>query len=612
MRRFSPGRIGVVLAFSALAFVVFPLSRVGADSKSKGMPNLKKEVLPKGDETVRDLAYVRVNDTVRVEGVGLVIGLDGTGSNPEPGAVRSKLLDRMRKAGVENAEKWLESPTTSLVLVKGTIPAGVTKSDHWDVQIELTPTSTTRSLAGGYLMMTPLTVVQIVDGQSMTGQEIASAYGPVLIPNDSDPRTGRVLGGARSKKDLPHLLVLKEGRQGYRTADLLQKVISQRFHQRKGVEQIGLAVAKTPDHLMLSVPKVYHDNQFRYFQVIERLHMIESADLRARRMAQWSQELLDLRTAGNAALKLEGVGRNAVDSLKPGLASTHPQVRFFAAEALAYLNDPSGVDVLAKAAIEQEEFRAFAFAALAALDDPASSIRLRNLMSEADPKVRYGAFCALKTLDPRDPFLGRSRVLQDEREQPDDEGDDAMALRLHSAPRRKAPRVEDPFELFVVQCEGPPSVHVSRSRRCEIVIFGRGQKLLTPVVLGGSGPYLLNATVDQSKIEISRIGSSGSDATDLKTTSSADLGNVIQSLANLGASYPDILGVLEGAKIQKNLEGPLVVDALPTPTKGYESAQLAGTDATAKKDDAVGKAGLETQSNAPRKGLLERLHLRRP
>lgn len=576
---------------------------------SKKPPSLKDEKPPKAEETIGDLAFVRMNDSIRVEGVGLVIGLDGTGSDPVPSPRRTALLDQMRKAQLEDAERILESPNTSLVIVRGMIPVGITPADAWDIEVEVDPASTTTSLAGGYLLMTPLTVVQLIDGRDFEGQLVARAHGPILtgtVANPDEPRTGRVLGGAQAKKELPYNLVLKEGRQGFRTADMLQKVVNLRFHQRKGIDQIGMAVAKSHENIVLSVPKVYHNNQYRYFQVLERLPMIDTPELRAARQEQWTAELLDPATSGQAALKLEGIGRNAVDSLKKGLASPSTQVRFFAAEALAYLGDPSGVDELSGTATNRPEFRAYALAALAAMDQPASIMRLRALMGASEPKLRYGAFDALRTLDPHDPAIGKTRLLRDE---PAPEPDDAaMQMRLYASPRRKE-RPEDPFELYVVASDGPPLVHVARTRRREVVIFGRGQRLLTPLVLGGAGPILLNASNNDRQIEISRLGSR--QGSDLRLTCSTELPEVLASLANLGATYPDVLAILQAADRQKNLEGPLVVDSLPEPLRDYDDAQIAGVDATgpaAKTDEAVKKASGDAETPAPtRRRLIDRL-----
>lgn len=596
MRRADSGSFGARMAWGAA--LVLPILLGAGPGRKLAKP--QDEPRPKIDETIGDLAFVRVDTNVRVQGVGLVIGLNGTGSAAEPSAYRSQLLDRMRKAQVSDAEAWLDSPNASLVLVKGTIPVGITIKDTFDIDLELTPASTTTSLAGGHLLLTELKIVQYVDGQWRDGQVLAEAYGPVMtgsLERPDDPRLGRVLGGARVRRDLPYQLILKPERQGFRTVSLVQNAISTRFFAQKGIDQKGMAEAKRPDLIVLDVPRTYHHNQFRYFQVIRRLPLVDNPALRAQRQARWARELLDPATAGRAALDLEGIGRNAIGALKEGLASPSPQVRFFAAEALAYLNDSSGADELAKAVVERPEFRAFALAALAAMDQPASILRLRELLGQADPKVRYGAFNALRTLDEHDPFLGRVRVIEDEEPAPG--GDDTPAEQPRAAPRRRAPKPDDPFALYLVESDGPPMIHVSRNRRCEIVVFGPNQQLLTPIVLGGAGPILLNASLDDAKVQISRVGANDPGRADVTIESERRLGAVIRELANLGATYPEVLAILRAAQAQRNLQGPLVEDAVPEPTAGYDRAQLAGVAPRPESDPAVGRAALRTGATGP-------------
>ncbi len=115
-----------------------------------------------------------------------------------------------------------------------------------------------------------------------------------------------------------------------------------------------------------------------------------------------------------------------------------------------------------------------------------------------------------------------------------------MALAIATAARRKRATVDDPFGLYVVDSEGPPMIHVSRTRRCEIVVFGRQQKLLTPVVLG-TGPISINAADNDEKIEISKIVPSAYGDADTKITSARDLPEVLRRLANLGAGYPEVV-----------------------------------------------------------------------
>ncbi len=160
-----------------------------------------------------------------------------------------------------------------------------------------------------------------------------------------------------------------------------------------------------------------------------------------------------------------------------------------------------------------------------------------------------------------------------------------MALAIATSSRRRRNTPDDPFALYVVDSEGPPLVHVSRTRRSEIVVFGRQQKLLTPVVLG-AGAILLNAADNDEKIEISKIVPSPGGDSDTKITTSLELAEVLKRLANLGAGYPEIVSVLETAQRQKNLAGELVVDAVPVTSASYLEAIL-GKDTTGKRDDAV-------------------------
>ncbi len=602
MRQWEIGRIAAIVAVLALT---------GAGPGKTPAPKKKPEPPLKVRETVGDLAKVPPMAEVRVEGVGLVIGLERTGSDPEPSAYRQALLDRMRKDGLPNAERWLASETTSLVLIKGRIPAGITTSDVLDVEIELPFTSKTTSLVGGKLIKADLRQVGLTaEGQRLPdGQVMATASGPVLIGSDTnpdDPRIGRILGGGRVKKDRNYVLMINEKRKSVRTAAIVQSVVNSRFSRLRGIDQEGMAKAKSDLYLDLMVPANYHHNQYRFFQVVENLSVVDNPQLRAVRMEQWGRELLDPKTAGQAAIRLEGIGRNASDVLKTGLSHPHPQVRFFAAEALAYVGDEAGATVLADAVANQPSFRAYALAALAALDEPAARLKLRGLMAHPNVEVRYGAFNALRTAYADDPYLGRVRVLHDEPE-PEPEDGDAMALQI-AAPRKK-PMRSDPFALYVVDCEGPPMIHLSKTRRCEIVVFGRGQKLLTPLVLG-TGPYQVNAIEGDQTIWISRIGSEAIDGPDQKIGAAPEVGSVICELANLGASYPEILALLQSADRQKNLpgDGALVIDAVPTALPAYDQAQIAGTDATAKKDPAVGRAGAEAPvEKRPRKSLIDRV-----
>lgn len=609
MRRFSPVRVASALA-AAIVLANFA-GAVPLGDAPKKLANSKKPMVLKAEETIGDLAKIPPLAEIRVEGVGLVIGLDGTGSEAQPNVWRNTLLDQMKKAGVEHAERFLSTPGNSLVLVKGKIPAGITTEDRFDVEIELPPGSTTTSLEGGQLFLTELFMMGQDDkGEPLQGKIKAKAYGTIMTGNDARPndlKIGRVLGGAKVKKDEPYLLILDSKRKSFQNSALIQALINNRFSRMRGIDGEEIAKANTDEYLTLNIPRNYHHNQYRYFQVVENLSVVNLPELLPPRMEKWGKDLLDPKTAGAAAIRLEGVGRNSSDTLKTGLASAHPQVRYFAAEALAYLGDDTGVDVLSDAAANRPEFRAYALAALAAMDQPASSLRLQELMGHADEKVRYGAFNALRISDKTHPALGQITVREPVIE-PEPSNPGSMEMKIVTARRRPKQARPDPFDLYIVDCQGPPLVHVAKTRRCEIVIFGKGQKLQTPVVLG-SGSILINAANGDSAVHISRIGSEAVNGPDQKiTTEGLELAETIILAANLGATYPEILAILQAADRQKNLPngGKLVVDALPTAAPVYEQAQVAGRDAT-KTDAEIAKASAESAAKAPKKGIFNRM-----
>ena len=203
-------------------------------------------------------------------------------------------------------------------------------------------------------------------------------------------------------------------------------------------------------------------------------------------------------------------------------------------------------------------------------------MKLRHLMNQPDVELRYGAFNALRTLDPTDAFLGRVPVLEIPHSDEDDEpAADGMAIEIASSWRRRH-RPVDPFALYLVDSDGPPLVHVSRTRRTEIVVFGSRQKLLPPIVLDG-GDILLNAGDNAETIELSKIVPSQGPDSDVKVASSMELAEVIRRVANLGATYPQIVTLLEKASKQRNLPGQLVVDAVPVASPAYLEA-IAGKD----------------------------------
>ena len=109
-------------------------------------------------------------------------------------------------------------------------------------------------------------------------------------------------------------------------------------------------------------------------------------------------------------MKLEAIGDEAADTLKKGLESPSPEVRFYAAEALAYLDQAEAGSILGESALEPA-FRSRALLALGAMSSVEAHDALVSLLHVASAETRYGAFQALQQMNPRDPLLGQTMLV---------------------------------------------------------------------------------------------------------------------------------------------------------------------------------------------------------
>src|SRR3954451_15004920 len=110
MRRTAPRHIWALAGLMALFAPA--LLGAGASPKKRNDPPP-----PKVEETIGNLAVVYSKGEIKLEGIGLVFGLDNTGAEPPPSWYRSKLVEEMSKAGVENANRILKDKRFSLVIV---------------------------------------------------------------------------------------------------------------------------------------------------------------------------------------------------------------------------------------------------------------------------------------------------------------------------------------------------------------------------------------------------------------------------------------------------------------------------------------------------------------
>ncbi len=494
-----------------------------------------------------DYVSVQGNSLVVLKGVGLVTGLKGTGGDPSPSGLRTQLQTEMARRGVKNANQILASRDTALVVVIAYLPAMVRKDQRFDVRVVLPPNSNAKSLKGGWLLETRLFEEHTVDEKtSLRPQEYAVAGGAILttlgMKETGSERTaenmaGTIPGGAISKVDRDLTIMLNSDKRSARNSDRVAQAVSERFHRyNKYGQRIPCAVAKTDALIELKTHAQYVNNFPRYQQVIRNLALNESEVNRRMRIEMLARDIMEPEKSQVAALQLEAIGDDSIPFLKDALESEHFEVRFQAAQSLAYLGDASGVAVLHEAAKDQPAFRIFALVALSVIrEDVDAVVALRDLMNSDSLETRYGALRALKELDPEDPALN------------------AVSFR-------------DRFVMNVIDCTGEPMVHVARRRTPEIVIFGAEQAFRLPLVLNAGSNLRIIGERGSTDVEITRYEL---DSEPERHRVPNRLADIIQTCGELGAAYPDVVQMLVEADRQRNFMGEFGIDRLPQAGRMY-------------------------------------------
>jgi len=492
---------------------------------------------------------------VKVEAISMVTGLDGTGEDPPPTPQRASLMADMKRRQIEQAEERIASPDTALVLVRGNLRPGIQEGDHFDVEVQVPSRGETSSLRGGWLLGARLTELAVLGDQIRRGHVLGVAEGAILVdPNakpgeDHQARTGHVLGGGVASKSRTLGLVIDDRYKSVQLSQQIAKSINQRFHLRVDGRKRGVATPKTDELIEIAVHARYKDNVGRYMRVMQSTAVSETARQRQERIVLLGEQILDPLTCASAALQLEALGdKQCTDILLSALESPETEVRFYAAEALAYLDNTAAVEVLGIVARDEPAFRVNALVALSAMDDLNAFEALRGLLSTSSAETRYGAFRSLWAMNPLDSLVA---------------GEDMNGM----------------FSMHSLPVEGTPMIHLTNSLRQEIVLFGEQPPLKMPLLLDAGNNLLVNGT-QGGRLTVSRFTNHGEAEQRVIEPRAEDM---IRAIVELGGSYPDVVQALQQAQQQGSLVSRLRVDAIPEPGRRYNRE---GSEETPEEDDS--------------------------
>ncbi|MDZ4819097.1 MAG: flagellar basal body P-ring protein FlgI [Planctomycetota bacterium] len=488
----------------------------------------------------------------KAECAALVVGLKDTGSDPPNSSQRSALLEDMKARRVNNAERLLASPTTSLVWARAFIPPGAQQGDTLDIEVRVPADNDTTDLSGGWMMECRLKEMAFLGGSIREGHDLAIAQGAVLVdpmvqnnPTNASLTTGRVLSGGKVLKSRNIGLVLHKDSKSTILSKRIGDALNRRFHTYVNKSKKGIANPTSDELIDLIIHPSYKHNIARYVRVITSVPISESPRQRLKRLQLLEQQLLDPFNTATAALRLEAIGKEGIEVLKKGMESKDPEVQFYSAEALAYLDQSVSAKALGDAARNEPAFRVFALTALSTLNDTPAIDELCALMDVPSSETRYGAFRALWGMNKNHPLV---------------KGEDLQGR----------------MSLHIIPSNCPPLVHVTRSYRAEVVLFGQDQYLHTPFALE-AGKNIVVKGESPDLVTISRFALKEEDK---QMVVSSRLDEIIRAIIEVGGHYPDVVQFLQSAKQSKALDSKFEVDALPRAgrryTRGSTSEDTAG------------------------------------
>lgn len=514
-----------------------------------------------GFKYIADVTGVWGTNYSKVESVALVTHLDGTGSAPPANDLRTQLLNEMKANDVANPNQVLESDDTSLVLVRGLMPPGIQKNEYYDLEVVVPARSKTTSLRGGFLMPTRLRPVALLGNSIKQGSVISTGTGSVLVDavfGSTDKMAevhGRILGGGRCLQGRELGIQVRDEAKSVRSTLMIANAINYRFDAFKGGAKTGVATPMNDRRVSLLVPRQYRVNLGRYLQVIGAIAYNQNESNRHMHLELLEQQLHEPIVSMQAAMKLEAIGDESVPILLRGLSSADPEIRFNAAEALAYLGRSEGAGVLEESAIQDSTVRWHAITALASMDDIEAGASLSNLLHANSVETRYAAFRAMHARSPNDPTI--------------------------------AGKMLGEFYMHPISSTGFPMLHFSKTKRPEVTIFNREQRISDNAIYVGTG-LTIKSTGD-GNCRVSRYSTGRGDENIVCSTRVED---VVIALAQVGVTYEQLLDIFRTLHRDQFLDSRLAINALPNPKRRYEADLSTGDSGGASAAGSTVRGGL--------------------
>ncbi len=515
-----------------------------SDDQAEAKKRMEKLLTPpKTPDLIRDAVVPHGLTYMAVEGVAAVNSLPGTGGPVGPSAYRDELLEEMKKFDVAEPHKFLERPETTLVRVQAMIPPGARRGDTIDLRIVSPEKTEATDLHGGWLMDTRLRQRQMLAGAVRKGDVMAIGVGAITVRSDYDAGDattnqlqGLVLGGGKVQQERKLGIVIRPEFQHVKVAAKLAAAINERFYYFNGTSRVGIAKAVEDDFIEIELPPRYRHNIHRMMSVVMMVCPDGETANTQHVLVDLGRRIHEPTTASEASLQLEALGESAIPTLLKAIESTNEEVRFYSAQALAYLDRAESVPILVEMVRKEAAFRHPALLALQGLDHQDALDGLVSLLDEASYETRYGAMCTIRR-----------------------RGDGASVL--------PSTNTAAGFRVYQVASSASPFIAVSLFETPEIVCFGDCQNIrINDFLLGPNGIVVRRDENNPGVLRVSRFVPGQNDR---RTEVPATVEGMITGICTVGGGYGEAIAMLRTAKDNTQLDCGFAIDPLPESMRTY-------------------------------------------
>ena len=136
-------------------------------------------------QRIKDIAYLRGDNSYQLIGYALVVGLKGTGDGQRTEFTIQSISSMLKRFGITVPQDEVRTKNVAAVMVTATVSGYLKPGAKFDVNVS--SLGDARSLQGGTLLMTPLSTIE--------GMTYALAQGPISIGGyDLETPTGNRIG----------------------------------------------------------------------------------------------------------------------------------------------------------------------------------------------------------------------------------------------------------------------------------------------------------------------------------------------------------------------------------------------------------------------------------